>query len=78
MPSGSSTTIKVQKTLRERISRAAAVEGRTAADLISRLLDDYERRQRFEAVREAYESADPGYLEESAVWDSLAGDGLDR
>ncbi len=78
MPASSTTTIKVQKPLRERIARVAAHEGQTAADLIARLLDDYERRQRFERVREAYESTDSDYVKESAEWDGLAGDGLDR
>lgn len=76
MPAGSSTTIKVQKSLRERISRVAAAEGRTAAGLISRLLDEHERQAKFASVRSAYATIDEAYVHESAEWDGLAGDGL--
>jgi hypothetical protein len=71
------TTIKVPKTLRERISREAAQQGLTAAGLISELLDEHERQARFRAVRRAYENPDSDYLEETEVWDTLGRDGLD-
>ncbi len=74
MPASSSTTIKVQKNLRERISRVAAAEGRTAAGLISQLLDEHERQARFASVRNAYATADAdtneAYVNEAADWDS--------
>lgn len=71
------TTIKVPKHLRERVSRDAAREGLTAAGLLSRLIDEHERQQRFAAVRRAYETEDGNYVEETVAWDSLSGDGLE-
>lgn len=83
MPSGmldgmpDTTTIKVPRALRERISQDASRRGITAASLISELLDGYEREQRFHAVGEAYAaSAADGQLEETAEWDGAADDGL--
>jgi hypothetical protein len=70
------TTIKVPKQLRQRVADGAAREGLTAADLISTLLDEYERRRRFDAVRQAYAADDPTYIEETEVWDAAIGDGL--
>jgi hypothetical protein len=71
------TTIKVPRTIRERISLDAARRGMTAAALIGELLDRYEREQRFAAVREAYTTpSDAGYVEEIAAWDGTAADGL--
>jgi hypothetical protein len=71
------TTIKVPKQLRARVTRSAADHGLTAAGLITVLLDEHERRRRFEAVRAAYAVEDPTYAEEVEAWDGLAGDGLD-
>lgn len=71
-----STTIKVPKELRERIARAAAEHGLTAAELIAGLLDTDDRRARFEAVRRAYAAPDDAYRAETEQWESLAGDGL--
>jgi hypothetical protein len=70
------TTIKVPKSLRQRISRCAAERHITAAELIGELLDDLERRARFDAVREAYAAEEESYAAETADWDSLADDGL--
>lgn len=72
------TTIKVPKSLRERIAVRAGEQHMTAAEVIAGLLDDADRRARFAAVREAYAHPDESYLEESEAWDSLAGDGLPR
>ncbi|MBA2347160.1 MAG: toxin-antitoxin system protein [Solirubrobacterales bacterium] len=77
MPPASLTTIKVPRPLRERVSGEASRRGLTAAALITDLLDDAERRERFAAVRLSYEQADDAYLEETAVWDTLSGDGLE-
>ena len=71
------TTIKVSKRLRERVSREAEREGLTAGGLISELLDERERRARFHSVRRAYATVDSTYADETAQWDSLAGDALD-
>jgi hypothetical protein len=70
------TTIKVPKDLRARISREAAEQGTTAAGLISTLLDEHEKRGRLRAVGRAYATADSSYAEEIEQWDTLAGDGL--
>lgn len=71
------TTIKVSRSLRERISRDAAQRGVTAAALLGELLDSYEREQRFAAVGKAYaESPDVGYAEETGAWDAAIADGL--
>lgn len=70
------TTIKVPKTLRQRISRDAAREGLTAAALIAELLDAHDREARFAAVREAYEATDAAYIVETEAWDSTSSDGL--
>jgi len=72
------TTLKVPKALRERISRQAAAEGSTAAGLLARLLDEHDRRLRFEAVRAAYAEPDASYRDETADWDVALADGLDR
>ena len=72
------TTIKVPRRLRERIAARAGQQRMTAAEVISELLDDAERRARFAAVREAYEVSDASYRQETEAWDSLADDGLDR
>ncbi|MDQ3481298.1 MAG: toxin-antitoxin system protein [Actinomycetota bacterium] len=70
------TTIKVPKGLRERISTEATQSGLTAAGLISALLDERERQARYAAVRKAYAAVDAEYTSETAAWDSLAGDGI--
>jgi hypothetical protein len=70
------TTIKVPKSLRERIALRAKPQGMTAAEVVAELLDDADRRARFDAVREAYAQPDDSYWEESEAWDTLADDGL--
>lgn len=76
MPSELMTTIKVPKSLRERLARNAAREGQTAAALIAALLDEQDRRERFAAVREAYAGTDASYLQETKEWEALTDDGL--
>lgn len=71
------TTLKVPKDLRERITREAAREGRTAAGLLSDLLDERDRAARFEAVRRAYASPDDSWRAETEDWSVAAADGLD-
>lgn len=70
------TTIKVPRPLRERISRAAAARGMTAASLIGELLDRYERDRRLAAVGRAYAAADADYVEETDAWDVTLADGV--
>ena len=70
------TTIKVPKSLRERIAVRAREQRMTAAEVVAELLDEADRRSRFAAVREAYATPDPSYREETEAWDSLADDGL--
>ncbi|WP_306231734.1 hypothetical protein [Agrococcus beijingensis] len=73
------TTIKVSTELRDRINHDARERGTTAAGLIERLLDGYERRQRMEAFGRALRAADAGYWDEFNDWDvelaSEAGNG---
>lgn len=72
------TTIKVPRTLRDRINHDAAGRGVPAATFIAALLDEYERAQRFAAVRKAYadQDADDDYAAEVVAWDATAADGL--
>ena len=75
MPDGL-TTVKLPKSLRERLAARARQQRMTAAEVVAELLDEADRRARFDAVREAYAHADASYLEETEAWDSLADDGL--
>jgi hypothetical protein len=70
------TTIKVPRSLHERIAARAARQRMTPAEVIADLLDEADRRARFEAVRESYASTDTSYREETEAWASGAGDGL--
>jgi hypothetical protein len=70
------TTIKVPKSLRERIAARATQRRMTAAEVVAELLDEADRRARFAAVRQAYDQEDASYREETEAWDSLADDGL--
>lgn len=71
------TTIKVPVELRDRINRDAKERGITAAGLIERLLDGYERRKRMEAFGRAFRDADQGYWDEFRDWDVAMSDGHD-
>jgi len=71
------TTIKVSVELRDRINRDAQERGVSAAGLIEKLLDGYERRRRMDAFGRAFRSADQGYRDEFREWDVAAGDGRD-
>lgn len=63
------TTIKVPVELRDRINRDAQKRGTTAAELIEKLLDAHERRQRMEAFGRAFQDADDSYWDEFRAWD---------
>jgi len=70
------TTIKVPRSLRERIATRANEQRKTAAEVITELLDDADRRARFDAVRASYVQVDASYLEETEAWDTLADGGM--
>jgi macrodomain Ter protein organizer (MatP/YcbG family) len=72
------TTIKVPKSVRERVAARANEQHITAAEVITQLLDEADRRARFDAVRAAYADPDQTYRDETEAWDTLADDGLDR
>ena len=71
------TTIKVSVELRDRINRDAQERGVTAAGLIEKLLDGYERRRRMEAFGRAFRRADQEYRDEFREWDVALADGRD-
>jgi hypothetical protein len=71
------TTIKVPVELRDRINREAQERGVTAAGLIEKLLDGYERRRRMEAFGRAFRGADQAYRDEFREWDVAMGDAQD-
>jgi hypothetical protein len=70
------TTIKVSQELRDRINLDAGEQGLTAAGLIERLLDAYDRRRRMEAFGRAFRSADEDYWRDFHDWDVALDDGL--
>lgn len=74
---GVNTTIKVPVELRDRINRDAHEQGVTAAGLIEKLLDGYERRRRMEAFGRAFRGADLAYRDELREWDVALADGQD-
>lgn len=69
-------TIKVSTELRDRINRDAKEQGLTAAGLLERLLDAYDRRRRMDAFGRAFQSADEDYWDELRAWDIALDDGL--
>ena len=72
------TTVKVPRSLRERIARDAASTGQTAAAFLIDAVARWEREQRLKSVQAAYaREVDADYLAEAAVWDAAGGDGLD-
>jgi hypothetical protein len=71
------TTVKVPRSLRERIARDAAQTGQTAAGFLATVVERWEREQRLALVRRAYEARDDSYTEETNAWDAVDGDGLD-
>ncbi|MBC9957319.1 toxin-antitoxin system protein [Yimella sp. cx-51] len=74
------TTIKVTTHARDRINAEARALGVTPAVLLERLLDDYQRSQRFDAIRARYAelSNDRDYEAETTEWAVTDADGLDR
>lgn len=73
------TTIKVTPRARDRINERARARGVTPSAFLEILLDEYDRAQRFAAVRAAYAALPPDddYYTETAEWDAVTADGLD-
>jgi hypothetical protein len=67
------TTIKVPTELRDRISASARSRATTAAGLLTGLLDEHERAERFAAVKAVYArlSPDDDYWAETPAWEAL-------
>ncbi len=75
-----STTIKIESSVRDRLNAAARDRGLTAGSFVEELLELYLREQRFAAIREAMASRpaiDLAYSDEIAEWDAASEDGLD-
>ena len=71
------TTIKVPRSLRQRIADRAREQHLTAAEVLTRLLDDADRAARFAAVRAAYDAGiDDEYAADLADWETTSADGL--
>lgn len=72
MSSSDLTTIKVSRTLRDRISAGASERHQTVQKFIEGVLEDYERRGRLSAVAAAIATADDATLaewrDESDAW----------
>ena len=64
MASSDLTTIKVSRTLRDRISAGASERHQTVQKFIEGVLEDYERRGRLSAVAAAIATADDATLAE--------------
>ena len=73
---GVKTTIKVPVELRDRINAQAKERDLSAAGLIEKLLDGYERRTRMEEFGRAFRGAGEDYWDELAEWDVALTDGL--
>ena len=76
------TTIKVERALRERIRTAAQAQNLTVNEFLTRLMKDYERRDRMARAAAAMKSASPevmaAYSEETKLWDVTSGDDLEE
>lgn len=73
----SMSSMKVEQSVRERVSTLAQTEGRTVSQTIAVLLDEHDRRKRFSAVAAAYAEMDSDYAAEMDAWDETVADGLD-
>jgi macrodomain Ter protein organizer (MatP/YcbG family) len=70
------SSMKVEQSVRERVSSLAQVQGLTVSQTIASLLDEHERHRRFAAVAAAYADVDAEYLAETGAWDEVGADGL--
>lgn len=66
------TTLKVRMSTRDMITKAARAHGQTVDAFLSALLEEQAWRDEVSAARAVMAHPDDGYLEETAVWDSLA------
>lgn len=64
MAAGDVTTIKVSKTLRDRITASAVERDQTVQGFMEKILDDYDRNQRLAAVATAMSKS----AEEREAW----------
>jgi ribosome-associated translation inhibitor RaiA len=75
------TTIKVTKTLRDRITAGAAAQQQTVQRFIESVLENYERSRRLAAVAEAMANADEEVLrqwrKETDSWAAVDTDNVD-
>lgn len=69
------TTIKVPTDLRDRINQDAREQDTTAAGLLEKLIDAYERRARMEEFGRAFRRVDEAYWDEFHAWDIVVDDG---
>lgn len=69
------TTIKVTKMLRDRISADAAQENKTVSQFLEVVVDRYERARRMSLVAVAYAEADSaelaGWRGETQAWEAI-------
>lgn len=75
------TTIKLDSTLRDRLNAEARGRGQTAGSFVEDLLEAWLREQRFAEIRRTMASASDTVIEsyraETAALDAMAGEGLD-
>lgn len=70
------TTVKVRRSTRELISRAARQQGSTIDEYLTRLLEEQAWRDRIAEAARAMSAPDVEYAAEVAEWDAIASDGL--
>ena len=71
------TTLKVTKSTREAVTSAARDKGMTADAFLQWLLEEQMWAERMAAAKAAMANPDDEYLEETRLWDSISGDGLE-
>lgn len=78
------TTVRVDTSVHAKLLALAAEEQRPIGQVIEDAIDQYRRAKFWQGVREDYARlhADPAawqaYQDEIALWDTAAGDGLER
>ncbi len=79
-----SSMVKIPSQTHAKLQEIARDEHRPMGEIVTELVDRYEREQFWKGVKEDYERlrSDPvawkEYQDEVAVWDNLAGDGLEN
>ena len=75
------TTIKVTTQVRDELNKLAAAEGRTAGNMLEKLLEEHLWRLEVEAakkaMREAPQEVWDEYMREFRAWDATLMDGLE-